>query len=243
MLAWNREGGADWDLKIAEKILAGCFDHLVAGSPAARVGIVNQLGDFLHIDGFLPITPKNQNILDADSRFPKIVQVTVRVLRRLVNLALQKHEIVQVYMHEGNHDPASSVWLREMFCALYENEPRVKVGDSPLPYVAYQHGKTMLAFHHGHLSKNDKLPLLMAAQFSDIWGATKKRYCLVGHRHHIDEKEHAGMTVIQHPTLAARDAFAARGGWVSERQASAITYHEEYGEVGRNTVIPEMIES
>ena len=144
-------------------------------------------------------------------------------------------------MAEGNHDITSSIWLRLMFKALYEREPRVLVLDSPLPYYAYQHGKTMLAFHHGHLKKNDQLPLLFAAQFPVLWGATTKRYAHTGHRHHVEEKEHSGMLVVQHPTLAARDAYAARGGWIAERQVRAITYHAEFGEVARNTVLPEML--
>jgi len=48
--------------------------------------------------------------------------------------------------------------------------------------------------------------------------------------------------VIQHPTLSARDAYAARGGWISERAATVITYHERFGQVARNTVVPEMFE-
>jgi hypothetical protein len=87
-----------------------------------------------------------------------------------------KHEKVVVLMAEGNHDMASSVWLRVMFRALYENEPRVEVIDSELPYYCHQHGKTMLAFHHGHLKKNDQLPLLFASQYPEVWGATTKRY-------------------------------------------------------------------
>jgi hypothetical protein len=129
-----------------------------------------------------------------------------------------------------------------MFSALYENEPRVEVINSPLPYYVYQHGKTMLAWHHGHLKKNDQLPILFASQFAQVWGQTTKRYAHCGHRHHVEEKEHSGMIVIQHPTLTARDAYAARGGWIAERQATAITYHREFGQVARNTVTPEMIQ-
>lgn len=49
------------------------------------------------------------------------------------------------------------------------------------------------------------------------------------------------MTVEQHQTLAARDAYASRGGWLSGRSAKVITYHEKYGEVGRSTINFEMI--
>lgn len=242
MLAWGKETGEPWDLKIAEGVLVGAFEHLVQASPAARMCIVNQLGDFLHTDGLMPTTPTSGHVLDADGRFSKMVATAIRVLRRVIDLALQRHQFVTVLLAEGNHDMASSVWLRHMFKALYENEPRVTVIDSELPYYAVQHGKTMLAFHHGHLKKNDQLPLLFAAQFPQMWGLTTKRYAHTGHRHHVEEKEHSGMRVFQHTTLAARDAYAARGGWISERHVTSVTYHDEFGEVARNTVTPEMLE-
>lgn len=242
MLAWHKEGGADWDLKIAERVLTGCFEQMVMSSPQAGTGIVAQLGDWLHSDGLLPVTPTHHHVLDQDGRFSKIVQASIKILRRLVDFALMRHERVIILMAEGNHDQASSIWLRVMFKALYENEPRVQVIDSELPYYVYQHGKCMIAFHHGHLKKNDALPILFASQYANVWGDTTKRYAHTGHRHHVEEKEHSGMTVVQHPTLAARDAYAARGGWMAERQVSAITYHEQFGQVSKITVIPEMLE-
>ena len=101
----------------------------------------------------------------------------------------------------------------------------------------------MLGVHHGHKVKNEQLPLLFAAQFPEAWGRTKRREIHCGHRHHRDEKEYNGVTVIQHPTLAARDAYAARGGWIADRAAQAITYHRKWGQVGRVTVCPEMLEA
>lgn len=245
-LCWHRENLAangDWDLAIAERVLTGCFEHMVKASPPARVGIVAQLGDFLHSDGLEAKTPTSGHILDQDGRFPKVVQTAIRILRRVIGFALQKHEHVVVLMAEGNHDLASSVWLRAMFKALYEDEPRVEVIDSELPYYVFQHGATMLAWHHGHLKKNDQLPILFASQFPKVWGDTTKRYAHTGHRHHVEEKEHSGMTVIQHSTLTSRDAYAARGGWMSERQCTAITYHADFGQVCRNTVTPEMMDA
>jgi hypothetical protein len=244
-LAWDREThSGDWDLSIAERVLTGCFEHMVNSSPAAKVAVVNQLGDFLHHDGgsgLMPVTPLHGNLLDADGRFPKLVETAVRVLRRVISFALSRHEHVVVLLAEGNHDMASSVWLRVMFRALYENEPRVTVLDSELPYYVHQHGNTMLAFHHGHLKKNEQLPILFAAQFPKVWGQTTKRYIHTGHRHHGEEKEHPGIKVTQHPTLAARDAYAARGGWIAERQVTAFTYHSQFGQVCCNTVTPEML--
>ena len=243
MMAWHKEGGADWDLEIAERTLLGAFEQMILGAPRARVAVVNIQGDFLHTDGLLPVTPAHKHVLDAAGRYPQMIDVAIRCVRRILDIALTRHAEVHVVWAEGNHDEQGSMVLRKMFAALYEREPRLTVNDSELPYYVYQHGETMLAFHHGHLAKNETLPLIFAAQFSKMWGATTKRYAHCGHRHHAEVKEHAGMTVMQHPTLAARDAYAARGGWIAERGAQCITYHDRYGQVGMTTVTPEMLEA
>ena len=43
-----------------------------------------------------------------------------------------------------------------------------------------------------------------------------------------------------HGQLGAKDAYAARGGWRSYRQAAVILYSKEYGEVGRFIYRPNM---
>jgi hypothetical protein len=238
MLAWDKEAGEDWDLSIAENCLTTTLLKMIDAAPDSAVGILNQLGDFMHFDSLSPMTPTNHHILDADSRYQKVVQVAVRILRRVIDAMLVKHKSVHVEMKEGNHDPAGSVWLRVMFTHLYEKNPRVTVNLSPNPYTIYVHGKTMLGFYHGHLAKLASLPQLYAAQFAKEWGATEYRYIHTGHKHHVEEKEHAGIKVIQHPTLAAPDAYAARGGWLSKRQATSMTYHKEFGEIARGIFIP-----
>jgi len=239
--AWGRETGADWDLTIAEATVVSAVQHLVDNCPRAQTGVLAQLGDFLHQDGLAAVTPTSGHHLDADSRFSKVVQVAVRVLRECVRLMLSRHDQVILLVAEGNHDIASSVWLRRMFTLLFEAEPRVKVIDSELPYYCHQHGKTMLGWHHGHLKKPDQLPLLFAAQFPAVWGSCTRRYIHTGHLHHKHEREHNGVTTIQHPTIAARDAYAARGGWIADRELTAITYSADFGQVARTTVSPEML--
>lgn len=240
MLAWHKEGGEDWDLKIAEETLVGAFQHMIARAPCAKVAIVNQLGDFLHFDGLEAVTPTNRHSLDADGRFGKITRVAVRILRQVINLALESHELVHVVCAEGNHDLASSTWLAVLLDAVYENEPRVTIEGSPLPFYRYRHGKTLLGFHHGHTKGRDALPLMFAQQFREDWGQTVHTYIHTGHRHHVDEKDSMGVLLVQHATLAARDAYAARHGYHAARQALAITYHVEFGEWGRARITPEM---
>jgi hypothetical protein len=241
MLAWHEETGADWDLSIAEDMLVRWMHYAISNSPDAETGYFANIGDLLHWDGLEALTPSSGHILDADTRFQKLVRSAIRVLRQCIDLMLQKHQRVVVLMAEGNHDLASSVWLREFFHALYENEPRVTVDQSADPYYCYEHGSTSLFFHHGHRRKLGNIQAVFAAKFREILGRTKYSYAHLGHLHHKDAKELELMEVEQHPTLAAADAHASRGGWLSKRSAAVITYHKRYGEVWRHSVKPEMI--
>ena len=244
MLAWHRENmQADWDLQIAEAVIVGCFEQIIKCSPDSETAVLNQLGDLLHYDGLSAVTPTSGHVLDADGRFTKMVEVAVRVLRRIINMLLAKHSKVHIILAEGNHDMASSVWLRTMFKALYENEPRITVDDSALPYYAYEFGNVMLAFHHSHLKKFGAMREIIPAMFAEIWGRTKKRYCHTGNYHSTKEDEAAGLKVMQHPTLAARDAYASRGAWFSDREVCSITYHKKFGQGLRVYACPEMLDA
>jgi len=241
MLAWHKEGGADWDIATAEKTILAALAQMVNQSPQAHTAVLNIQGDFLHTDGKTPVTPASKHVLDADSRFPKIRRAAIRIIRSLMAVCLQRHQEVYLIIAEGNHDEESAGWLADLFAVHYEEEPRVTVNDSVLPFYVFEWGTTMLGVHHGHKVKNESLPLLFAAQFPQQWGRTTRREIHCGHRHHRDEKEYNGVTVVQHPTLAARDAYAARGGWIADRAAWAITYHKDYGAVGRVMVTTEML--
>lgn len=242
MMAWHREGGDNWDIKIAESTLIGAFSHMIANSPNADACIINQLGDFLHFDGLKPVTPASGHVLDGDSRFHKMIRVAIRCLRAVIDMALTKHKTVHLICAEGNHDESSAHWLQELFTILYENEPRISVENSPKPYYCHQHGLTMLAYHHGHCKGQDKLFPIIPAMFPEIWGVTKFRYVHEGHMHHKQVKENAGMIREMHQTLAAADAYSSRGGYISERATTCITYSKQHGEVSRISVKPSMLE-
>ena len=243
MLAWHEETGANWDLKIAESLLVDWFRLAIETSPPARNAILAQLGDLFHHDGLESVTPTSGNALDADSRVQEVVRVVIRVFKQVVTMLLSKYEQVHIVMAEGNHDIYSSVWLRELFASLYENEPRVTVDVSPVPYYSYRHGNVSLFYHHGHKRKPGEVDRVFAARFRDVFGQTQHSYAHMGHQHHDIVTETSIMKVEQHRTLAAPDAHAARGGYNAGRSAKVITYHADHGEVGRLTISPEMVEA
>lgn len=241
MLSWHEETGADWDLKIAENILIQWFQQAIAQSPPAKYCVFSQLSDFLHFDGMDAVTPASKHLLDVDSRFAKLVRVAIRCLRQVIDMLLAKHEHVHIIMADANHDPVSQIWLREWFSVFYENEPRITVDRNPSPYNAYEFGNTALFFHHGHKRKVENVSEVFAALYREMFGRTKYAYAHMGHMHHLHIKENSLMIVDQHRTLAANDAYAARGGYISGRDAKVITYSREFGEVSRLTINSDML--
>lgn len=241
MLAWADESGDDWDMEIAEDLFSRWFDAAFQKAPDAGTGVINLLGDFAHFDSLDAVTPASGHVLDADTRYQKLVRYMIRMVRRVVDMALVKHKSVRLLIVQGNHDESGMIWLAEMFSTLYDNEPRVFVDTSPDVYKMVQHGKTTLFFHHGHKARFDAIEPVMIAKFRKAFGESVYSYAHVGHLHHQKIVESRNMIVEQHRTLAAKDAYASRGGWMSGRSANVITYSAEYGEVARLTISPEML--
>lgn len=241
MFSWHEETGADWDMKIAEQTLNDWVDAAVASSPNAKTAVLANIGDFLHWDGMDAVTPASKHVLDADTRFQKLVRVAIRMIRNCISKLLAKYENVYVIMADANHDPASEAWLREMFAVFYEHEPRVTVDTTADTYYCYEHGLTSLFFHHGHKRKPANIDTVFAAKFREVFGRTKYSYAHMGHLHSIDVKETNLMLVEQHRTLAAPDAYASRGGWISGRDAKVITYHKDYGKVAESVISIDML--
>lgn len=239
-MAWNVETGrGDYDLSIGEKLLVDWFAAAIASSPSSGRAVFAQLGDFLHYDSFKSITPEHGHLLDADSRYPKMVRVAIRVVRQVIRMLLEKHEHVHVIMADANHDPVGEVWLREMLAVLYENEPRITVDTDPGTYNLVEHGDVSLFYHHGHRRGMKNLDSMMAGRFRQAYGRTRFSYCHTGHKHANELKRTDLMEVEMHETLAAPDAYGSN--WLSGRSAKRIDYHEKRGEVGRNIITAEMV--
>ena len=244
MLAWGEEtGGDNYNIEIAESLLCDAMQYLVDQSPKSEEAAILLLGDFLHFNNSNQETVKGGHTLDSDSRFQKTVRAAIKSIRFQVKAALEKHKTVRLIIELGNHDADIMAVLMETFYAHFENEPRVVVDRSPRNVHVFEWGNNLIGTHHGDKIKLDKIPLVIATDFPEMWGRTSGgiRVIHTGHVHHDHIKEHSGLTTETHGILAPKDEYAASGGWRSRQSMKSIIYHKQYGEVGRNTVTPEML--
>jgi hypothetical protein len=95
----------------------------------------------------------------------------------------------------------------------------------------------MLGATHGHQSSNHiaKMPGIMAHRRAVDWGATKFRYVHGFHLHHSAKIATEGNGVIceVHQAPIPQDAWHFASGFLSGRSMQGITYHRNFGEIGR----------
>lgn len=242
--AWAEETrGEDWDIEKAEQLFDGFCSYATQRAPATKEALLVVLGDQFHWDGILPVTPTSRHIVDADTRFAKLIDVGISSIRRAIDVLLMKHPLVKVIWVTGNHDITSSMWMRKMLAIAYENEPRITIDTIPSLYHCHQFGKTCLFFHHGHKRKMTNVAETFVSSFKKEYGSAEYHYGHLGHLHHreLRVKESGLMELEQHQTLAPSDAHGAEGGYNSKRAANVIVYSKEHGEIDRFRVTPELI--
>lgn len=236
MMAWAMENRADdYDLKISKALLATASSYLIDQAPGCDFCLLNFLGDFFHYDSFQAVTPTNRHLLDADSRYPKMLQVGTRLIRWIIDRALRRHKQVHVVFEKGNHDESTASAIAIFLDMLYENEPRVTVDISPSRYHYYEWGRNLFGITHGDGTKIQNLPGIMAAHMPEAWGRALHRAWFTGHIHHrLVAQDHPGCEVEALRVLAPPDAWAAHHGYFNIRDMRSIIYHREYGKQTEN---------
>ena len=75
MLAHGDETmGDDYDVKISQDLLEKATDRLISVAPDSQVGLLLNLGDFLHINDSTSTTPASKHLLDSDGRYGKTIK-------------------------------------------------------------------------------------------------------------------------------------------------------------------------
>lgn len=238
LYSWGREtGGADYDVDIATKLVINSVSNLISQSRPTKHAIVLALGDLFHTNDQTNATPAHKHRLDADTRWPRIYRAGAQLLTTVIDMVAAKHGQIEVVNLPGNHDPDSSVCLTVALGMFYANNPRIDVYEEPGLFWYRRFGKCLLGATHGHTVKaSAAMAMIMAADRPRDWGETEFRTFYSGHIHQDSVKEIGSVRVETFTTPAARDAYAQNSGYRSSRAMTAITYHREYGEIGRHRV-------
>lgn len=244
LLTWGRETGADFDLKIVERVMCDAMEQLVREAPAAQEALIVNVGDWFHADNLENHTTKGTHRLDVDGRTARVIQVAIAIACRLIDTALTRHKRVTFLSVPGNHDAYTSLWLPYAVKEHYHEDPRVHVPLTVLDgraRVYHEFGQNLIGVAHGDRQAASDLCEIMAAEEAERWGRCSQRLWLTGHIHHDRVREFRGARVESVRTMAARDAWHAGQGYSAGRDMKRITLHRRWGEIGRAQVSAERV--
>jgi hypothetical protein len=233
MMAWGKETGEDYDTAIAANRVRSWVSRAVDASPASETAVILGLGDLTHADDQSNMTPRSKHVLDVDTRHFRTLDVTIQALAYGIEYAAKKHTRVIVRILPGNHD--LNTYMAVMF-ALYEryrDNPRIEVQKIPGEFFVMRHGNCLLAAHHGHGGKPERMVMFLADEHAAEWGRTRHRFLWTGHLHHLKAADIGGVQWMQLRAITAKDAYAAGNAYGARASLEAITFDADQGEIQR----------
>lgn len=236
MLAHKGECGENYDLKIAAAMVARELARLMQMAPPSRHAVLLFLGDFFHQNDQKNATPRSGHTLDVDGRWRRVYGVGARVAIGAAKAVAERHERVEIAFLPGNHDEDAALTLAVALELYFEGSDRVSVAAGSGIHWFRRFGRCLLGASHGHTMPPDRMAMMLATDRARDWGETEHRHFFFGHIHHGSAKEVGPVRVESFTSPAAKDAYAAAGGYRSSRALNAVTFHAERGEICRHRV-------
>lgn len=239
-LAWWRECGQSYDVRIAREIFMDAVEDLLGKvQPYSFDCVALVVGnDFLNADNFENTTARGTP-QSTDGRQQK----TFWVARELITAVVQRLRTVapevRVVMVAGNHDLNTNFYLGEVLDAYFHAYDDVKVDNRPTQRKYMEWGQVLLGWTHGSEEKQTSLPMIMAQEQKQAWGRTSYREWHLGHLHKrkamswVGVDEDLGVTVRILPSLCAAEDWHTSKGYVGNtRSAEAYVWDKETGLCG-----------
>lgn len=236
MRAIKEEVGEEYNNEIAKDRLKSWMAHLISSSPASEEAVIIDIGDGEHMNDSTNTTPKSKHQLDVDGNIFIAIDASVESLAYSIDLALQKHDRVTVRILPGNHNPDAYIAVTQGIYNRFLNNPRVTVEKVMGGTFIKKFGKCLIAADHTHAAKPERIVLMLADDYAEIWGATRHRVLFTAHDHHLTVKDIGGVRWERLRPMTSRDAYAKTHAYSSRSQLNAITLHKERGEIQRVSV-------
>lgn len=223
---------ADWDVKIATKVLVNAVDRLSSRVGNAHTGVLVNVGDLFHADSSANTTTAGTPV-DVDTRIGKTFKLAGRLFQTIIDKMLEVHQEVVVINVRGNHDSDMACHLSSCLELLYDREPRVNVLKNYSKFLHWEWENNLFVYHHGDRVKHEQILQAVVTNLDAEWSRCKHRYCHMGHIHHQMSKEIGTMIFEHFSSLTATDQWHSDSGYGANRSMTAIVYHKKNGEDSR----------
>ena len=228
LLAWRKESGSDYDLKIVKSRFFMCINDIAERCKHRKLKKIYfvGLGDVLHVDNNLQTTT-NGTFQQTDGRLEKITECAEDMLIDGITI-LGKLAPVEFVHLCGNHDRLMGYMLARSVSNVFRHDPNVTCDISPDPIKHRVFGKTLVVFHHGDLPKKNTfdLPINFAREHIS---ETKFTEVHCAHYHQEESKVVGGVRVRYLPTIAASSYWSHQQGYKETNAIVCYIWNEKTG--------------
>ena len=191
--------------------------------------VIEQLGDLFHSSQMRSSQTLRGTMLD-DVDMTQAIEDAKSFFDTVLIKCLECSQEVIIEHASGNH----SGNMEYMFLIYLESKyPEVKVNYHNDTRTAYQLGKVGIMLSHGDTVTLNKLPMLFANEYKQLWADSEVCEIHTAHKHNkYTEQEIDGVVLRQAPTIKPNDLYEITNGWTSNRKIMQVIEYDEWGEVG-----------
>lgn len=222
-------GGTDYNPDTAMERMRDGFAQTHAAIPPCETAIILDNGDLTHANDDKDATPRSDHRLKVTNSHRKNLSLSAAAKAWQIDMALQCSARVIYRSNRGNHDPNTPDAVGLALQHRYHNEPRVKIDQTERETWIYQQGAVMLAAHHGHGIKPEKLSAYIPPNFPAEFGASRFWYLFTGHLHHPRQDTFGAFTWFQLPSICAMDQHASDMGFTDTAAMRAMMFCQRGG--------------
>ena len=191
--------------------------------------VIEQLGDLFHSSQMRSSQTLKGTLLD-DVDMTQAIEDAKSFFDVVLTKCLGCSQKVIIEHASGNH----SGNMEYMFLIYLESKyPAVEVNYHNDTRTAYQLGKVGIMLSHGDTVALNKLPMLFANEYKQLWADSEVCEVHTAHKHNkYTEQEIDGVVLRQAPTIKPNDLYEITNGWTTNRKIIQVIEYDEWGEVG-----------
>lgn len=234
-LAWSKETGKSWDIKISSSAFLDTVDDLISKASVYNIDrILFPVGNDLFNADNLENTTTGGTKQIVDGRwkksFPLARKLMITAIEKLATIAP-----VDVIIITGNHDEQRTFYLGDSLESWFHNNKNVNVDNSPPKRKYYSYGSTLLGYTHGKDEKVDRLPMILATEAKAEFAKTDYHEWHLGDKHHKKDikftptEEVDGIIIRFLSSLTALDEWHYSKGYMAKQAAQGFIYDKKNG--------------